>query len=76
MLVLGLSEFAYEPYKSDILPFPKSFLIFLGVFHLGFQSQVFWGLVSPMHDLDVWVLDVELESLGPQGKDPYLCDPF
>ena len=31
-----------------------SFIVFLGVFFIGFQSQVFWRFISPMQDLGGW----------------------
>ena len=54
---------------------PWSSVVFLHVFSVGFQSQVFWGLVSLVQDLRVGVPVVELEPLPPQEKDPYLCGP-
>ena len=71
-MVLGLSEFAHDPFKSGF-SIPYSFIVFLGTFPVSFQSQVFGGL-SPVQDLGVGVSDVKLESLIIQEKDPCLCD--
>lgn len=54
---------------------PWSSVVFLHAFSVGFQSQVFWGLVSLVQHLRVGVPVVELEPLPPQEKDPYLCGP-
>ena len=48
--------------------FPYSSVVFLKVLPVVFQSQVFWGVASPLQHLRVGVLNVELESLVPQGK--------
>lgn len=48
--------------------FPYISIVFLNVFPVVFQSQVFWGLVSPMQDPKIGVLNVELESLASQGE--------
>ena len=50
-------------------------LAFLGIFPIGFQSQVSWDLVSLVLDLRARVPNVELESPaspGKVGKAPYL----
>lgn len=44
------------------------------MFPVGFQSQVFWGLISPVQDLELEIPDVGLKSLTHQGTGPYLCD--
>lgn len=36
---------------------------------------LFWGLISPVQNLEFEVLDVELNSFTPQGKDPYFVIP-
>ena len=48
---------------------PCNFLTFLGVFLIGFQSQLFRRLISPLYDLEVGVPDMEFESLSPQRRD-------
>ena len=48
---------------------PCNFLTFLAVFLIGFQSQLFWRLISPLYDLEVGVPDMEFESLSPQRRD-------
>ena len=53
---------------------PYSSIVFLGIFLVDFQSQVFQGLISPVQDLEVGVSDVKLKSLSLRGNDPYLCD--
>ena len=73
-LVWGSSEFDHGPFKRGF-SIPCSAIVFLDIFPIGFQSQVFWGLLSPVQDVGVGVPDVELEPLAPQGKDLYLCDP-
>lgn len=70
-LVSGLSESVHEPFKSGF-SFPYSSIVFLGIFNVGFQSQVFWDLVFIVLDLMVGVPNVELESLAPLGKASYL----
>lgn len=57
MLVSGSSVFACEPFKAGF-SFPHSSVVFLDVLSVGFQRQVFWGLISPMQDLRDGVPDV------------------
>lgn len=64
----------HKSLRVDFFVFCSS-IVFLGVFLIGFQSQEFWGFISPVQDLGTGVPDVELESLTPHGKDPCLCDP-
>ena len=59
----------HEPLKSEI-SFPCSSVVFLDVFPIVFQSQVFCGLTYLVHVLRVGIPDVELESVAPQGKVP------
>lgn len=51
----------HEPLNSR-----SSFLynstVFLDIFPVGIQSQLVWGLVSPVQDLMVEVLDMEFQS--------------
>ena len=47
---------------------PCNFLTFLS-FLIGFQSQLFWRLISPVYDLEVGLTDMEFESLSPQRRD-------
>lgn len=42
---------------------PCSFLVFLKVIFIDFQSLVCWGLVYPVQDLRIWVPDMELVPL-------------
>lgn len=51
MLVSGLNESAYRPTESTF-SIPGASVVFL-VFSVGFQSQVFGGLVSPEWDRGV-----------------------
>lgn len=63
----------HESFKSRF-SIPYSFIVFLGIILAGFQSQMFWGLVSPVKDLRIGVLGVELKSLAHQGNNSYLGD--
>lgn len=76
----------HEPLNSR-----SSFLynstVFLDVFPVGIQSQLFWGLVSPVQDSMAEVPNVEFQSFTALAKDrgvpclgvfpsfvrPYLC---
>ena len=46
-LVLVSSESVHELFKSRF-SVPCSSIVFLDIFFIGFQSQVFWGLISPV----------------------------
>ena len=70
-LVFRYSEFMREPFKS-MFSVPWSSVVFLDIFSVDFQSQIFWGLVFPVQGLGV---GVELKSLAPEGKDLFFCDP-
>ena len=52
------------PFKSRF-SVPCSFIVFLKVIPIDFQSLVFWGLiiVAPVQDLRIWVPDIELSYL-------------
>lgn len=56
------------PFKSKISA-PCSFIVFLHVFFVGFQSQVLYGIVFLLQDLEVGVPGVELhmEFSGPSN---------
>ena len=61
MLVLGSSESACEPFKSEV--FSLQFYSFTGCFLTCFSKPAVWGFVSPMQGLGVGVADVGLKSL-------------
>ena len=63
----------YELFKSVFHSF-LFYILFLDIILVGFQSQMFWRLVSSVQDLGVAMPDVELESLAAQEKDSYLCE--
>ena len=50
LLVLGSSQTLHEHFTSR-LSVPCSSIVFLGVFPIGFQNHVFWGLISTLKDL-------------------------
>lgn len=56
--------------------FLYSSVVYLDVLPVGFQSQLFFGLISPVPDLRVRIPNVELKSLTPQGKVPCLWGHF
>lgn len=64
------------PFKSRF-SVPCSFIVFLKVIPIDFQSLVFWGLiiVSLVQDLRIWVPDTELRYLWSSGKSPYFWCP-
>ena len=74
VLVFRLGEAVHEPFKNEVFVACSS-VVSLGLFSIGFQSRVIWGLISPVQDLGAGVPDVELESLTPQGKAPPLWGP-
>lgn len=71
MLVSRLNESVHEPFNGGF-PFPYNSIVFLDIFPIGFQRQVFWELISAVQDLRVGVPFVELKPLVPQGKVLYL----
>lgn len=66
-----LSESACKPFKRVDFSAPYSFIVYMDIIPIDFQSPVFWGLVFPMEDLRVGVPNVTLESLALQGTVPY-----
>ena len=56
-------SFAHDPFKSGF-SIPCNSVAFPGMFLVGFQSQVFWGLISPVQDLGAgflaWSSDILL----------------
>ena len=56
--------YVHGPFKTRF-SIPCSFMFFLDIFLIGFQSQVFEGLICLGQDLGVGVPDVELKSLTP-----------
>ena len=67
MLVPGVSKSAYKLFKRSI-PVPYSLLGFPDVSLIGFQTQTFWRLVSPLQASGVGVPDVGHKPLIPQGE--------
>lgn len=66
-----IDESTHELFNSRF-SFPYSSMVFLDVFPISFQSQVFLELVSHVQNLRVGVTDVKFKSLAPQGKALYL----
>ena len=52
----------HKPFKNRF-SIPCSSIVFPGMSSIAFQSQVFWGLASPVQDLGVGMPDVKLKSL-------------
>lgn len=61
------SEPAHELFKSGLFCH-YSFIVFLNIFLVTFQSWVFWGLLSPVQNLRGNVPYMEFQSFTPQGK--------
>lgn len=59
-----------EPFKSRVF-IPYSSVVFLNVILVGFQSQAFEGLVSPVQVLRVGVPGMAHKSLTSQEKISY-----
>lgn len=72
-LVFRSNESLCKSFKSRF-SIPYSFLVFPGIFPIGFQTQMFW-FSSLMQGVGIGVLNVMLKSLASQGKDLFLCDP-
>lgn len=53
MLVSRLNESTHKPFMSGF-SFPSFSVVFLDVFSVGFQRQMFGGLISPVQDLGYW----------------------
>ena len=45
-----------------------SHLVLMDPSPMGFQSQMFWGLISQVQVLNVGMSDVEYELFSPQGE--------
>ena len=68
----GASESTHEPFKN-VFSFPySSMFLFLNAIPFGFQSHVFWGLVSLVQNLRVWMPDAEHKSLALYFWNPSL----
>lgn len=68
----GASESTHEPFKNVFsVPYSSMFL-FLYAIPFGFQSHVFWEVVSPVQNLRVWMPDVEHKSLALYFWNPSL----
>lgn len=52
----------YGPFKIRF-SVSCSFIDLVKVIPIDFQSLVFWGLISPVQDLRIWVPDIELRYL-------------
>lgn len=61
-MVTGLNESVHQPFKSRFWV-PYSLTVFLNVISLDFQSPVYLGVVSPMQNLRVGVLCVDLSIM-------------
>lgn len=70
VLVLGVTQSVCEPFKSRVF-IPYSSMVFLNVILVGFQSQTFGGLVSPVQVLRVGVPSMEHKPLTSQEKISY-----
>lgn len=65
----GASISSHEPFKSRISD-PYSPMVLLDLSPAGFQSQMFWGLVSPVLVLKAVLPDERYEPFAPQGVAP------
>lgn len=57
-----------KPLKSRF-SFPSSSIVFLHTFPVGYQSLMFWVLISPVHDLRLRVTDKEFKSFTLQENE-------
>jgi len=73
VLIPGLSKSTCEFLR--VVVHSQKFCRFPGRIFYCYLKIVVWGLISPVQDLGVGVLDVELRSLAFQRKDPYLLVP-
>lgn len=64
-----MSEFAHEPFKSNI---SLDDMVLLDVSPIGFQSWIFWELILLVQVPRVEVSNVGHKPLAPQGAVLYL----
>ena len=71
-LIFRSNASACRPFKRCSVIVPFSFLVFLSILPIDFQSQidfqfqVFWGLIPLLHHLGVSIPDVWLTDLASQ----------
>lgn len=65
-------KYAHKPFNSSSSVPCSS--VFLEIFLISFQGELFGGPISPVQALRLQVPGVELEY--SRGKNPFLCDTY